>query len=119
MVVVPVQLPCVAVADIADTPGGRASVSVTAGEMAGPRFATDRAYEKLVPAITGSRESTFTTARSVTVPDSISVDTEAPLLLTSGSGVAEVTLALFTSVAGVTAAAAIAKAVWMTTVSPG
>src|SRR5262245_2372620 len=94
-VVVPVQVPCVAVADITDTPGGSTSVSVTAGDVAGPRFATDRAYEKLVPAITGSRESRFTIARSVTVPGSISVDTEAALLLPSGSAVTEVTLAVF------------------------
>src|SRR5262249_12217088 len=114
-----VQLPCVAVADIADTPGGSTSVTVTAGEVAGPRFATDSAYEKSVPAITGSRESRFTTLRSVTVSGSMSVDAEAALLLRSGSAETEVTLAVFTSVAGVATPAATLKAVWTTTVSPG
>src|SRR4051794_16616932 len=67
IVPLPLQLPCVAVADITVTPGGSTSVRVTAGESAGPRFTTDSAYERSVPAMTGSGESRFTMTRSVTV----------------------------------------------------
>src|SRR5262245_3753175 len=67
IVPVPVQVPCVEFADITVTPGGSTSVSVTAGASAGPRFDIVSAYDRVVPAITGSGESRFTTTRSVLV----------------------------------------------------
>ena len=63
-VVVPPHDPCEGVADTNDVPAGCVSVIVTPGASDGPVFVTPIAYVRSVPAVTGSGESVFVTARS-------------------------------------------------------
>jgi hypothetical protein len=63
-VVVPVQLPWLAVVDLALSPDGSVSVTVTPVALPGPLFFTVSVYIRLRPALIGSAESTFVMARS-------------------------------------------------------
>jgi hypothetical protein len=63
-VVVPEQLPWLAVNDLALNPAGSVSVTVTALDVFGPLFVTVSVYVRSRPVLVGSAESTFVMARS-------------------------------------------------------
>ncbi len=63
MFVVPVQEPCVVVAETKVTPAGSSSTTLTPVAAAGPLFVTSMRYERFSPTATGSGESVVLVAR--------------------------------------------------------